>query len=206
MLPIRPEPLDFSIDSPTVSSWVSQTFVIRAPHDLHVKCAITEKGLKLDWLDDSFDVPPSEVFDITTRAMWREPDKPTIQWGLNNLFVADEPVFMETCAPFLEYKANAWPGTYVAGKLDIQKWTRMVQWVLEWHDMDGELHIERGDPIKYVRFHTPKMDEKFELVDIEHTRELEQAILRCAKAVPYKKNVLSLADEALKRRPARWIK
>lgn len=206
ILPLKPEPLDLGIDSHFVTPWAEHTWVVRAPFDMHVSCTPTDKGLKLDWLDNSFELPPYEVFDITPRKFWRTPESPTIQWRLNNLFVADEPVWAETSAPFLHYPANRWPGVMIAGKVDIYRWTRPVQWVFEWHDYGKELHIERGEPIKYIRFHTRDINARFELVEIESTRELEQAMARCAKVVPFKKNALGFLDKALDRRPKKWIK
>ena len=204
VLPFTPEPLDINIPAPIIQDWASRTFVIRAPFDIHIKCEASADHFNLEWLDPSFELSPVDVFIITKRDDWSAPDRPTIQWKLNNLFVADEPVIGETSAPVFHSNHQDWPGVYVPGRLDIHRWTRPFQWVFEWHDFTKPLKINRGDPILYFRVHTPNFDRDFSLQPLEYTREVEQAIHRCSTIFPYKKNALGMMDKAVSRRK-KWL-
>lgn len=206
LLAYPPEPLDLGINSPHIRDWTCRTFVLRAPFDLN--CRLRLKGGVPDfaWLDDSLDFAPDEVFHLTPKKFWTAPERPSIQWLTNNYCVADEPVIIETCAPFLHSNMQAWPGTMVPGKMDIRRWTRPFQWVLDWHDLDRPLRIERGEPIQYIRFHTPELDDDFEIVDLPDSWEFRRAVQRCGRIAQYKKNALNHIDEAAERRPRRWLR
>lgn len=204
-LALPPEPLELGINSPHLRAFTERTFVLRAPHDL--SCRLTMRGGRPDFrfLDDSVDLSPDQVFQFTPMKLYAAEDRPSIQWLCSNYCVADEPVWMETCAPFLHDEMKGWPGVMVPGKLDIMRWTRPFQWVFEWRDMDSPLRIKRGDPICYMRFHAPDPDATFEIVDLPESWEFRQAVQRCGRIAQYKKNALGHIEQAAERRPRRWL-
>jgi len=204
-LALPPRPLDLAINSPFVRDWVGRTWVLYAPLDLSCELSLRDGRPDFRFLDDSIDRRPEDVFQFTPVGQYAAPDRPSIQWLTSNLCVADETVWIETCAPFLHRSSEAWPGVLIPGRMDIHKWTRPFQWVFEWRDLTRPLMIRRGDPLMYIRFHTPAMDDEFEMFELERSWELDQAIQRCGRIAQYKTNALSHQDEAATRRPDRWL-
>ncbi len=201
----RIEALRAPIAHPAVSAWCDRTFLIRAPYGFRARIEAIEEGGRIVWLDDPAGLPPYEVISMTPRDLWRAPDRPSIQWLINSFCVADDEVWAETFAPFMEANARQWPGVLLAGRLDIMRWTRPFQWVFEWQDSTRELHIEAGEPLQYVRLQAPDPDARFRLVDLPDTHEFRAAVDRCARIAPFKRNALAYLDEAYRRRPARLL-
>lgn len=204
-LAVPPEPVDFPMNSPFIKDWVGRTFLLRAPMDMSCELSLKDGRPDLRFLDNTVELPADHVFQFTPVDQYDRPDRPSIQWLISNVVVADETVWVETCAPFLHRESEAWPGVLIPGRMDIHRWTRPFQWVFEWRDQSQPLHIRRGDPLMYARFHTPTMADRFELYEMEGDWEFMQAIQRCGKIAQYKRNALSHIDEAAERRPERWL-
>lgn len=199
------EPAALPGAAPHTRDWLAGSFVIRAPFGFRARIEVREDSAGLVWLDNPSGRPPFEVISMTPRNQWRAPDRPSIQWLVNSMLVADEPVMAETLAPFLSPSMRRWPGVLVPGSIDILRWTRPFQWVFEWQDLDAELSIEAGQPIQMVRLHAPDPDARFALVPLPDSHELRQAQIRCARIAPFKRNALGHADEAYARRPAKLV-
>lgn len=199
------EPLAPGIRSPATEAFCARTFVIRAPFGFRCRIRVGETGAGLEWIDNPTGRPPWEIFALTPRHQWSAPDRPSIQWLVNSLLVADEVAWAETLAPFLSPAMRRWPGVLLPGALDIQRWTRPFQWVFEWHDTERELAIAAGEPILYVRLHAPDPDARFQPVPLEDSPELRQAIVRCAKLAQFQRNALAQIDAAYARRPPRLL-
>jgi hypothetical protein len=204
-LALEPLPLKSPIGAESVADWVANTYMIRAPFDLQMAIRIEAERLHMEWVGPSPDLDPNEVFTVTQRDMWAAPDHPTVQMTLNNLFVADEPVWMETFPPCMHRQSPEWPGVMIPGRLDIHRWTRPVQWVFEWHDLSRPLSLRRGQIIKYVRFMRPGPQATFSVEPVPYTEELRKAVDRCGRIAMFSRNALSYRDAAMARRPARWL-
>ena len=206
LLPFEPEQLRVDIRCPVIAAWASQSFVVKAPFDLGVQFTHGPDGAELKWIKEyDFKIEPRQVVPFTKQKLWRKPNQPSVQWTINNLFVADEPVWMETWSPFFHFRKNPLPGVIVPSRHNIHEWAKPVPWVFEWHDISKPLVIKRGEPIQYVRFHTPNNDETFKIVRLEYTEELEKAVERAASLTPFKKNFFSLGKALLGHRPKRWL-
>lgn len=205
LLYFKPEPLKVGIGCPSVGSWASRSFVVRAPYDLKVRFDGPRQNLEVNWENRDFEVGVHQILPFTKRKQWSAPDRPSMQWLLKNLFVSDEPVWAETWSPMYHEDANSWPGIVVPGKLNIQRWTRPLNWVFEWRDTNGVLDIKRGDPIQYVRFHTRDLDARFEIVQLDVTESVTAAVERCSKLLPFNLNAKELEIQAAKARPRRWL-
>lgn len=198
-------PLAPRVGEPHVADWHARVFVLRAPFSFRCRAELTDTAVRLHWIDNPTGLPPFEVIAATPKDQWRAPDRPSIQWLINTLMVADEPVQAETMAPFQEASMRRWPGVILPGTLDIQRWTRPFQWVFEWQDLDRELDIRAGEPLQYVRLQAADPQATFELVPLPQSHELQLAMVRCAKIAQFKRNALSHIDEAFERRPPRLV-
>jgi hypothetical protein len=205
LLYFDPEQLKVEIPCPAIFAWTMNTFVIKAPFDLHLRCRITANGPELQWLNQVENVSIHNVVQFTRRDLWSAPDKPSIQWLLNNIFVADEPVIAEAWQPQSFYRKEPLPGVVIPSYLDIQKWTRPIQWAFEWRDINKDLVIKRGEPIQYIRFQGKNYNDVFKLKQLDFNEDMEAAVKRCKTMLPFKKNMLSLSDALLKKRPAKWL-
>ena len=141
------------------------------------------------------------LLHVTDEREWRYPDRPTIQLSLPYVFVADEPVYMAQVAPFMHYRADPWPGTIFGGRYPIDVWPRPLMWAFEWHDVDRELKLSRGEPLFYCQFETVPQDRPIQLVEAERTPELEEYLGHISGAVNFVNRSFSLFRTAQERRP-----
>jgi len=206
MLQEPPELMRVDIRCPVIAAWAAQTYAIRAPFDLDIEFKVSGEGAAIAWRTDyDFMIDPHTIVPFTNPSQWRAPTLPSVQWLINNLFVADETVYVETCAPFFHYRDEALPGVMMPTRFNIRSWTRPLQWVFEWHDRSQPLQIKRGDPIQYVRFHTKNMNETFKIQRLEYSEALEAAVKRCRGLGPFRRNLHEVGDALLGRRPKRFL-
>ena len=143
----------------------------------------------------------AKLLHVTTEEEWRYPDRPTIQLNLPYVFIADEPVYMSQIAPFMHYGAQPWPGTIFGGRFPIDVWPRPLIWAFEWHDVDKELQLSRGQPLYYCQFETTPQDRAVQLVEAERTPALEAYLDHISGAVNFVNQSFSLFRTAQERRP-----
>jgi len=55
------------------------------------------------------------------------------------------------------------------------------------------------------RFHTPDLDARSEIVHLDVTESVTEAVERCSKLLPFNLNAKELEIQAGKARPRRWV-
>lgn len=201
----EPEMVRINIPCPVIGSWSAQTFVLRAPYDMEVSLKLTPQGPVLEWGDPAPNAEFHQLWSFARPEGWARADRPVLNWNIDNLFLADERVILETTAPFYHLDPARWPGVMLPTRFDIQAWTRPVPWSFEWRDLSRPLSIRRGDPIQYVRLHGLRQEETFRIHRVEYTEEMNRAIERCRKLGPIKRGLGGVGERLLRLRPRRWL-
>ncbi len=195
---------------PAIINMESRYFVIRCPFDLHLRFARNKEGKAglRNVLGDASPVRPAKlnnIVHVTNEAEWRYPDRPTIQISLPYIFVADEPVHMTQVGAFMDYRPTPLPGTIFGGRFPIDVWPRPLMWAFEWHDIERDLILKRGEPWFYVTFETGNPDRSVQMVEAQRTAELSLYIEQIGGAVNFVNQTFSLFKEAAKLRPERLL-
>ncbi len=195
---------------PAILNLESRFFEVKCPFDLRlafVRGKDGKPGLR-NLLGSKSPVRAnklSALLHMVDETEWRFPDRPTIQMSLPYVFIADEPVYMSQVAPFMHYRAEPWPGTIFGGRYPIDVWPRPPMWAFEWHDIEKELRLTRGEPLFYCQFETVPQDRAVQLVEAERTPELEAYLEHISGAVNYVSQSFSLFRTAEERRPKKLV-
>ncbi|MEM8793190.1 MAG: hypothetical protein AAGE80_16335 [Pseudomonadota bacterium] len=196
---------------PAVVNLESRYFEVKCPLDLHLRFARDKDGkpgLK-NMLSDASPVRSKKLANllhVTNEAEWRYPDRPTIQLMLPYIFISDELVFMSQVPPFNHYSKDPWPGTLFGGRFPINIWPRPLMWAFEWHDINKDLILSRGEPLFYCLFETMPQDRPVQLVEAERTPELDEYLEHISGAVNFVNQTFQLFKTAEERRPAKLVK
>lgn len=105
---------------------------------------------------------------------WRDPRRPVLEIKTPYRFVADEPIWLEQTTPFNHMQKEPWPGLFIGKRLPIDIWPQLLSWTFEWHDLDRELVLKRGEPWFYLSFETSDPSRPIRLVEAEMTPELQE--------------------------------
>ena len=191
---------------PAILGLESRYFEVKCPFDLHLAFTRDKEGKPglRNLLGTKSPVRANKLaslLHVVGEAEWRYPDRPTIQMSLPYVFVADEPVYMSQIAPFMHYRAEPWPGTIFGGRFPIDVWPRPLMWAFEWHDIEKELRLARGEPLFYCQFETVPQDRPVQLVEAERTPELDEYLGHISGAVNFVNQSFSLFRTAEERRP-----
>jgi len=160
---------------PALHSIFDNTWAVLSPFDMHFSCKIddnknvfvtvhSETTFKQNRFDELFVLSP-----INERS---DPNKPLIQMPFPLIFVSDDDVELELLPPLLFHKKNN-PIRTAAGKWNIKDWTRNINWVFEWQELDTDLIIKRGEPLFYIKFYPKNRDDKVNVVKLEITKKLK---------------------------------
>jgi hypothetical protein len=147
----------------------------------------------------------AQMTTVFPRDLWRHPDRPLLQFHTPYTFVADEEVYLMQLPPLLHYTSPRWPGVVIGGRVPIHIWPRPLAWAFEWHDVQEELVLKRGDPWFYCRFETSPQNRHVRLVEAALTPELKQYFAGLNGVVNYVNGTFSLFDTARQRRPERLL-
>ena len=191
---------------PAILNLESRYFEVKCPFDLRLGFARDENGKPMlrNLLGQRSPVRSKKLtsfLHLTPEPEWRYPDRPTIQMSLPYVFIADEPVYLSQIAPFMHYRTEPWPGTIFGGRFPIDVWPRPLMWAFEWHDVDKELRLSRGEPLFYCQFETTPQDRPVQLVEAEHTPELDAYLEHISGAVNFVNQTFTLFKTAQERRP-----
>jgi len=200
-----PEPVRINVPCPVIGMWTTQTFLLRAPYDFDLHLELGPRGPGLRWGEHAPSAAVHDCFAMTMPHIWRDPGKPQLMWRIDHLFLADEEVVMENCAPFYHYPERRVPGVLLPSRWDVNSWVRPLPWTFEWQDVDQPLSIRRGDPISYVRFHTRRFDDTFRMKRLAYTEEMAKAIERGRRLNFIKRKIPGFAQRLLGYRPKRWL-
>ncbi|MGI4950915.1 MAG: hypothetical protein ACRYGM_03855 [Janthinobacterium lividum] len=147
-----------------------------------------------------------QMVSIISRAEWRHPSRPILQFRTPYVFVADEPVYLNQLPPFMHFAQPAWPGLLVTGRFPIHIWPRHLMWAFEWHDLSQELVLTRGQPWFYVRLEARDLKRPVRLVEAELTPELERYIEAIGGVTNYVNRTFGLFERAARRRPRQLLR
>ncbi|MFK8020987.1 MAG: hypothetical protein AB8B86_14560 [Pseudomonadales bacterium] len=181
-------------------------YAINCPVDLHLRFVRGADGeTKLTNVDGAMSsVRPAglqKILVVSPPEEWRHPSRPIIQIATPFVFVADQNIYVNQFPPFLHYPKNPLPGVQICGRFPIDVWPRMHMWALEWHDMDKDLILKRGEPLFYVRFESEKPGSVVRLVEAERTPELLSYISQITDVTNYVNQSFQLFEAARERRP-----
>lgn len=195
---------------PAVIELEARHFLIRCPFDLHLALARTKDG---QWaLQNKAGSGGGvrsgrikSIVHIVGSEEWRHPDRPMLQINSPYRFIADEPVYLTQCAPFMHYESHSLPGTAFGGRFPIHLWPRILMWAFEWHDPSRDLVLKRGMPWFYAFFETNRPDRQVKLVEAEMTPQLERFARSIDGVANYTNRTFSLFESAAGRRPRRLL-
>jgi len=137
---------------------------------------------------------------------WRAPQRPVIQVMTPLLFVSDEPVWLTQMPAFYHRASPQLPGIMMGGRFPIHVWPRELVWAFEWHDINADLIIKRGDPWFYLNFETENPSRHVRLVEAEMTDDLRAYTIGMRGVTNYVSRTFSLFGTARSRRPKQLLK
>lgn len=197
---------------PATQLYYNNTFVIRSPFSVKLKCEI---GPKSCLVVPEFGADMGIDRDLYNRLFMShptpdlaDPKKPVVQYLVEQIFVSDTPdVWIESVPAHFHYKENPWPVRTYSGSFNIYDWQRPLNWAFEWMNPEKEIVIKRGDPLIYVRFHSKILNAKYELVRIDKSSDLKASLARADFASKKLRGVgFKLFERARTIRPKKFIK
>ncbi len=195
---------------PAVIQMESRFFVVNSPYDIRIGFTRDAKG-KAVLVNRAGGASPvragklNELLSLVNEAEWRYPDRPTVQMALPYCFIADEPVWLTQVGCFAHYRADPLPGTIFGGRFPVHIWPRPLMWAFEWHDIEKDIVLRRGEPLFYVQFEANSPDRPVQLVEAERTPELSAYLEKLSGVVNYVSQTFSLFRAAEEVRPARLL-
>lgn len=195
---------------PSVIDHEARLFEVPCPFDLHLRVKIDDGGeaTLVDVAGEKSGMEPRSLAQITIvagRKEWRHPKRPIFQIRTPYTFLADEAVYLTQLPPVLYYREPAWPGLVIGGRIPIKVWPRPLNWAFEWHDINKDLVLVRGEPWFYVRFEMPDASRHARLVEAQLTPELRKYLAGVNGVVKYVNKTFSLFSIAEQRRPERLL-
>ena len=196
---------------PAVLDLEARYFEIPCPHDIHLKLAKNKEDqwVIVNLLGENGSVRPStmkKLVHLVNPKEWRHPGRPMLQVNAPYRFVADEEVYITQCGPFMDYKAQSWPGQVFSGRFPLHLWPRVLMWAFEWHNTSKELKIRRGSPWFYAFFETTDPSRPVKMVEAEMTEDLRSYVKQLDGVTNYVNQTYSLFDRAARVRPKTLLK
>lgn len=194
---------------PAVNDFEKRCLVVDMPYNLRLRCIRNGNEFALEAISPGTRLDEDLLRDhvmLMEPQFWRDPDKPVIQVKAPYLTVCDEQAYVTQTAPFLDYKADRWPGTVVAGRFRFDYWPRTLSWAFEWCDTSKDLVLKKGEPWFYLLFEHGDPDRDIQFVQAEDTAELKTYREALTDVVKFVSNPFSLKERALERRPATLLK
>lgn len=192
LLAHTPEPLDILKNNnagykycPATNHYFSNTFVIKSPYTLHLEFVNSNLAIKETSLNMEV---AKNLIRLDSPQIWHSPTRPIFQMDLFQGFVADESVWMEVTMPTMDSRSRKLPGRIIPGEFDIYSWQRGLSYSFEWLDINSPFIIKKDDPLYYVRFRSKNLSEKFKVVKIQETPELNKSRVRCENSKFYYKD------------------
>ena len=189
---------------PAVNELERDYIVLKNPFNIRLRCLkrgdsydlhVVEQGTRID--DDLI----SHFVFLMEPKIWRNINFPVIQIKIPYFFICDEPCYMTQLAPYMSKNFLKWPGLFIAGRIPINVWPRILNWAFEWTNLDEDLTLKRGDDLCYLYFETENLRTKPNLFEIENTSKLQEYRRGIAATPKFMSNTFSLFETALERRP-----
>lgn len=195
---------------PAVIDFDARHFVVKCPIDINVRMLLSaDKPPALQMIDGLQSTVRGKhlnsMVSIISRAEWRHPERPILQFITPYIFITDDPMWVNQLPPFLDYLDPALPGLLIAGRFPLHIWPRRLMWAFEWHDVSKPLVVKRGAPWFYLRFDTPDPSAHVRMVEAEITPDVQRYIDSINGVTNYVNRTFSLFDRAEKRRPKQLL-
>ncbi len=191
---------------PAVIEFDRRHHIIPVPFDLHFRLSQNSQGQMqvTNVLGSKGDVRTGMIdrlFVVMPQHEWRFPDKPVVQVTTPYLFLSDDPVYINQFPPYLHFRPTPLPGVQLCGRFPIDVWPRLLMWAFEWHDLNTDLILRRGEPWFYVRFETPDPGAPIRLHEALMTEPLRDYLRQIGEVSSYVNQTFSLFRTARQRRP-----
>lgn len=196
---------------PAVIDFEARHFVVPCPITARLKMTIdlaTGEAAVANAAGDQSPIRSKALGDMVKRVPakeWRHPSRPIIQIVTPYVFLSDDPVTMSQTPPFGHFSRDPWPGLMIGGRFPIDVWPRPLMWAFEWHDLDRELVLTRGNPWFYVTFETVDPSRQVRLMEAEHTPALKEYMGGLRSVTNYVNRTFSLFATARARRPGKLL-
>lgn len=157
-------------------------FCIRSPFDLDLSFQIENNKVIIDNSDDfvlnSFEEQglPFLINDPKSYGKY-----PNIQIPLSQIFIADKPCKVELIPPAGDLHLNPmWSFIrFASGEIDIHAWQRPINFAFEWVDITKKIHIKKGEPLMYAKFHSKNINETFKIKELKFDGDIKKLFHRC---------------------------
>lgn len=191
---------------PAVSDHEARLIEITCPIDIKLRFFRDAQGNpSMGAIDgDQSSVRPQQFSQMVMAvhpSEWRHPQRPLIQVMTPLLFVADQPVWMTQMPAYYHRPQPPLPGTMLGGRFPIHIWPRELVWAFEWHDVNTDLIIRRGDPWFYLSFETQDPSGHVRILEAEMTEPLRSYANGMRGVSNYVSRTFSLFKTATARRP-----
>ncbi len=196
---------------PAVIDLEARHFVVPCPINARLKVIIdpvTGEAAVANVAGDQSSIRSKALGDMVKRVPakeWRHPRRPILQFVTPYVFLADSPVHMRQVPPFNHFAARRCPGLMIGGRFPIDVWPRHLMWAFEWHDLDQELVLQRGDPWFYVSFETADPCRHVRMMEAESTPKLIEYMKGTRSVSNYVNQTFSLFKTARSRRPKKLL-
>jgi hypothetical protein len=194
---------------PAVVDHEARMFQVLCPLDLRLRVCTDQEQPRLVNVDGSnasvIDRTLAQIAFVFPREQWRHRDRPLLQIKTPYTFIADEEVYLMQLPPLLHFNRPTWPGVVIGGRVPIHIWPRPLAWAFEWHDIQQDLVLRRGEPWFYCRFETMDASRHVRLVEAALTPQLKEYFAGLNGVVNYVNGTFNLFDIARRRRPERLL-
>ena len=194
---------------PAVNEFERRLIILNSGFDIRLRIEKNKENCELFVIPEGTRIDDDLVqkfVSLNSPEIWRDNKKPVIQILLPYFFVCDQLCYISQIYPFLNYKANLWPGTLVGGRFPITNWPRILNFAFEWIEDDKDLIIKRGDPLCYIFFEFDDPTKIPKLIRAKMTPELVEFKKEIDATPEFVSSTFSLMDEAAKRRPKKLLK
>ena len=172
LLYFEPEKLNYYKDTtsyfmkcPAVSNFHNKFYVIKSPFDLELTYDREKGEVKISQDQKFFD-----QFVSWRKDEYGENERPLFSFLFQYMFVADEPVWIETYPAFLHGQPEN--TQYIPGSFDVYNWFRPIDFSFQMLDDTKTVSIKRGQPLFYIKFNSKNLNENFVMKRIEWTDNL----------------------------------
>lgn len=192
---------------PSVLDYERRYHEVLCPFDLRLRLATRRDGSLglVNAAGPQSAVSPQymgQILGLIEPHLWASAKRPLLQVVTPYRFLADEPVWMEQLPPFNRWCREAWPGLVVGGRIPIHLWPRKLVWTFEWHDLEQELLLKRGEPWFYLNFECDDPTRALRMVEAQLTEPLRHYCQGLDGAMDYSSRAEGLLATARGRRPA----
>jgi len=206
----RPATSKSALSCPAAIEFDRRHFVIPCPINLHLRMVPNAQGqLQLTNVDGPMgstrQAGLQQLLVMSPQSEWRHPARPMLQLFTPYVFVSDDPLYVNQFPPFLHYETHSRPGVMLCGRFPADIWPRNHMWAFEWHDLEKDLVLKRGEPLFYVRFEGADPAAPVRLVEAEKTPELIAFMDSLTDVTNFVNQSFQLFKTARERRPHRLL-